>query len=86
MNLACPYLSESGGHSNATWEAIFAYLDRAYAVGTRVNYQLIGYESLPNDQATLDQLAEVKCFSHYLLQGPLFSCRKTFSHLNILFL
>ena len=28
MNWIAPYLSESGGHSNATWNIIMQFLDR----------------------------------------------------------
>ena len=65
MNLACPYVS-AYNRSAAGFEAVRDYLDRAWATGFVVHYQLIAYENEPNN-ATNDALlaAEIDAFKDH---------------------
>eukprot|EP00656_Telonema_subtile_P004886 TRINITY_DN1222_c0_g1_i1.p1 TRINITY_DN1222_c0_g1~~TRINITY_DN1222_c0_g1_i1.p1 ORF type:complete len:603 (-),score=99.91 TRINITY_DN1222_c0_g1_i1:100-1908(-) len=65
MSLASPYTS-SAAPTDAWWTQTQAFLDRAAVAGFKVNFQLIAFETLPNDDATLANLtAQIKRFKSH---------------------
>ena len=53
MTLSSPYAS-TAAPDDAWWSAMTAFLDTAAAAGFRINFQLIGFETLGNDVRLAD--------------------------------
>jgi len=65
MTLTAPYAS-TAAPTKEWWSNMTTFLDGAAAAGFRVNFQLIAFEKLGNDAATLANLtAQIKTFKDH---------------------
>ena len=65
MSLSAPYVS-TAAPTEQWFQDMQAFLDRCHAVGFKVNYQLIAFEKLGNDAATLANLtAQINRFKDH---------------------
>ncbi|MCC6442848.1 MAG: hypothetical protein IT210_05250 [Armatimonadetes bacterium] len=63
FTLLSPYQGSAKGRSESDWESIRAYMDRAAALGMKVNYHLMGTATLPPSEEKWALLkAEVEMF------------------------